>query len=165
MIMSNLKIILAQKNITISQLHSATGISRSTLTLLCNNKSGGIQFDTLDLICSYLNVLPSDIVIFSPYDIEIFKCDTASNAITVLTKNKIIGRAFSIDLPIEKERNSVWLNHFIEQESKFNDFEKVIKGLPSYYITQLDAEFKRLLSSICDVDSNDIDFSVASHIY
>ncbi|MCL1630802.1 helix-turn-helix domain-containing protein [Sporolactobacillus sp. CPB3-1] len=39
-----------------------TRISRTTLTTLAYNRSKGIQFDTMDAICTALKVEPSDIL-------------------------------------------------------------------------------------------------------
>lgn len=67
MIKSNLAIIMAEKKIKISELSRKTGISRVTLTSLYYNNSGGIQFDTLNNLCNFLSVKPSDILVYYPF--------------------------------------------------------------------------------------------------
>lgn len=56
MIKFNLKNIMKQKNVNISQLNEKTGISRNSLSLLINGKSQGIQFETIDRITRALNI-------------------------------------------------------------------------------------------------------------
>lgn len=70
MIVSNLSEILWQKRLKIAKVINDTGISRPTLTTLYYNTSKGINFYTLNVLCSYLKVLPSDILKFYPIDIK-----------------------------------------------------------------------------------------------
>lgn len=70
MIMSNLSTILGQKKIKISKVIKDTKISRPTLTALYYNHSKGINFDTLNTLCNYLQVSVSDILSFYPIDID-----------------------------------------------------------------------------------------------
>ncbi|MCD8911216.1 helix-turn-helix transcriptional regulator [Staphylococcus gallinarum] len=56
MIKFDLKKVMKQKKVNISQLHEMTGISRNSLSLLINGKSQGIQFETIEKITKALNV-------------------------------------------------------------------------------------------------------------
>ncbi|MBB2508438.1 MULTISPECIES: helix-turn-helix domain-containing protein [Staphylococcus] len=56
MIKFNLKKVMKQKNLNISQLNEMTGISRNSLSLLINGKSQGIQFETMEKITRALNI-------------------------------------------------------------------------------------------------------------
>ena len=70
MIRSNLSIILAETNTKITKVAHDTRMSRTTLTALAQNKCKGIQFDTLNTLCSYFKVSPSDLISFYPLDIK-----------------------------------------------------------------------------------------------
>ncbi|MDW4086686.1 helix-turn-helix transcriptional regulator [Staphylococcus saprophyticus] len=61
MIKFNLKKVMKQKNINISQLNEMTGISRNSLSLLINGKSQGIQFETMEKITKALNINIEDL--------------------------------------------------------------------------------------------------------
>ena len=61
MIKSNLKILLAKRNLKITKVSNDTGISRTTLTSLASNYAKGIQFDTLENLCNYLKISPNDL--------------------------------------------------------------------------------------------------------
>lgn len=63
MIKFRLKEIMENKNLKISDLNEATGISRNSLSLLINGKSQGIQFDTLEKITNALNVDTDDLFV------------------------------------------------------------------------------------------------------
>lgn len=75
MLKCNLAVLLVERNIKISELHKRTGISRTTLTALAQNQSKGIQFDTFDTLCNFLNVKPNDLFTQEPfeYDFEVIE--------------------------------------------------------------------------------------------
>lgn len=64
MLRCNLAVLLAERNLKITKVSQDTGISRTTLTALANNRVQGIQFSTLDTLCLYLNVTPEKLISF-----------------------------------------------------------------------------------------------------
>lgn len=99
MIYSELQKLLIKERLTISEFSRATGISRPTITALANNRSTGIQFDTLNVICAFLEVEPSLVFTFLPFDITInLTQDTSRHShgiinisfIDILDKNNIL---------------------------------------------------------------------------
>lgn len=62
MIKSNLAVLMAKNEINITELHKATGISRNTISAIYNNTAKGIQYDTLDKLCTYFNVDSNEIL-------------------------------------------------------------------------------------------------------
>ena len=66
MIHCNLATLLAQRNLKISKVYQDTGISRTTLTALAYNHAQGIQFETLNTLCTYLKVSPTDLILHVP---------------------------------------------------------------------------------------------------
>lgn len=71
MLRCNLSVLLAERNLKITKVCNDTGISRTTLTYLVNNYSKGIQYDTLNTLCTYLHVSPGEMFLFVPIDINI----------------------------------------------------------------------------------------------
>lgn len=71
MVRCNLSVLLAERNLKITKVCKDTGISRTTLTYLANNYSKGIQYDTLNTLCSYLNVSPGELISFIPANISV----------------------------------------------------------------------------------------------
>lgn len=57
-----LKEVVKQKGYTLTDVAMGTGISMNTLSVLGRNGSKGIQFETLEKICRYLDVTPNDIL-------------------------------------------------------------------------------------------------------
>lgn len=66
MIRCNLAVLMAERGLNISDLSKVTGISRNALSALYHNTGKGIQFETLDALCDYLQVTPGDLLLFSP---------------------------------------------------------------------------------------------------
>ena len=52
---NNLRVILAEKELSITDVSKATGISRTTLNSLFYKRAKGIQFQTLEILCNFLN--------------------------------------------------------------------------------------------------------------
>jgi DNA-binding Xre family transcriptional regulator len=73
MIISNLPVLLAERKLSITKVSEDTKISRTTLTSLMYNRLQGIQVDTLNTLCFYLGVNPSDVLAFIPYNFSFDK--------------------------------------------------------------------------------------------
>lgn len=71
MLKCNLAILLAERKLRISKVSEDTGISRTTLTSLSNNYSQGIQLDTLNKLCLYLQVSPDRLFAYIPFDYRV----------------------------------------------------------------------------------------------
>lgn len=63
---NNFSKILGEKLIKISNVHFATGVSRSTLTNFYYKRSVNIQLETLIKICDYLQIPLSELIEYQP---------------------------------------------------------------------------------------------------
>lgn len=70
MILCRLSEILDLKNLKITTVSKKTGISRTTLTYLCQNHTKGIQYDTMDALCKYLEMDVGDLFLYVPMEIS-----------------------------------------------------------------------------------------------
>lgn len=70
MIISNLQVLLAERNLRITRVSNDTGISRTTLTAMTQNTFKGIQRDTMDKLSIYLNVDPGKLFDFAPITVS-----------------------------------------------------------------------------------------------
>jgi len=66
MIRSRLRVLLAERGLSASRLSQATGIQRSTLSHLMNNRVTRYQADVLDRICRYLGCQVGDLLVYVP---------------------------------------------------------------------------------------------------
>ena len=63
MIVCTLKQYIDKNDLNISALSKKCGISRPPLIALANGTSKGIQFDTLDKLCRFFKISPSDLLL------------------------------------------------------------------------------------------------------
>ncbi len=125
MIKCNLAILLAERNIKISEVSKRTGISRTTLTALAQNQSKGIQFDTFDTLCSYLNVKPNAL-----FTQELFEYDFVVSEITDHKDH------FDVELITEIK----YSNEYIESRFRCNAFFWKMNSFEPDVITDIQIE-------------------------
>lgn len=102
MIVSNLKNILKDKNISATTLSKLSDVSRTAINQLVNNASGGIQFDTIDKICFTLGVKIDDLLLYSPFDIDINVKDVSVNG-DEISVNAILVLKEPFEVPNDKD--------------------------------------------------------------
>lgn len=56
-----LRELLAERNVTITQVHNDTGISRTTLHGLTKEESKSVQVSTLTTLCNYFDITPGEL--------------------------------------------------------------------------------------------------------
>ncbi|MCO7128238.1 helix-turn-helix transcriptional regulator [Sporolactobacillus shoreicorticis] len=172
MITCNLNVLLAERNMKITELAKMTGISRTTITALAYNKSKGIQFDTMDNICTVLNVRPNDLFnqeqfeyefkildsednVFSDFKEEFFANDEYEG-IVLNTEFKIIFRKraikeiipLNVTLPSKDNKSKPVFIH-VERPFDFSQREtyKILKNIPIVFKTEFDNELKETVRS------------------
>lgn len=63
---NNISKIFGERLLTIAEVAEASGISRSTLTLIYYRKTKGIQFETVEKLCNYLQLPMSELFEYIP---------------------------------------------------------------------------------------------------
>lgn len=80
MIRNRLAELLAERGLKISRVAlQLPNLSRNTITTTASNKGKMIQLETVDTLCQYLDITPTEFFEYLPYDIS---CDTT------ITKNE-----------------------------------------------------------------------------
>lgn len=97
MVYCNLAVLLAERRMKISSVSADTGISRTTLTALCQNAGKGVQTDTINTLCMYLNITVGDLFIFFPFDICVsdctyHSCDSTAELVFNYTSKQFSGK-------------------------------------------------------------------------
>ena len=73
MIKCNLAVLLAERGLKMADVINDTSLSKTAVRGLYYNQSKGIQFETLEIICNYLNVGPEDVIKKITFFIEIIE--------------------------------------------------------------------------------------------
>ena len=71
MIKNNLKLILAEKDLSIKKLAERTGIRYATLYTFIKKNNKSVNYTVLNKICEVLDLTPADILIYEPDKKEI----------------------------------------------------------------------------------------------
>ena len=66
MIKNNLKMILADREISINNLAEMTGLRYATLHAFVKQRVASINCEVLDKVCEALNLMPADFIIYVP---------------------------------------------------------------------------------------------------
>ena len=68
MIKNRLSTVMGNKRMKPQEIVTLTGISRKTIYNIYNDKTKGIEFDTLDKLCFALDCTPNDLFRYIPED-------------------------------------------------------------------------------------------------
>ena len=115
MIKNNFNELVAQRKLKITRISNDTGISRPTLNSLTRDDGKGIQYDTLNKLCNYFNVTPSEFFSYIPYDISF-------NFEVMDEKGEVINQVDKIEYT-EKKRAFLFINVFDNKGIKKHTFE------------------------------------------
>lgn len=66
MIKNRLKVLLAERNMNLRQLAEAAGIHYTTMRRFASDDITSIHKETLNKVCSVLEVQPGDVFVFNP---------------------------------------------------------------------------------------------------
>lgn len=127
MIKNNFNELVAQRKLKITRISNDTGISRPTLNSLTRDDGKGIQYDTLNKLCNYFNVTPSEFFSYIPYDISF-------NFEVMDEKGEVIKQGDKIEYT-EKKRALLFINVFDNKGVKKHTFELLYYVLTTFNTT------------------------------
>lgn len=156
MLKCNLKVLLAERNLKITQVSNDTRISRTTLTSLAFGYAKGIQFDTMNTLCNYLKITPKELFIYLPYDIEIqledFRYDDRllnsyiKFSVILLKEGKKYVASLSANMEYyDKKFKFITQEPQIQDENDKREFGMVkeyLEKLPIQFFINIENEFK-----------------------
>lgn len=95
---NRLKILLAERDLSIKDLMNATGLSRNSLSNMVNNPMANIATDNIDKLCNYLEVSPKEFFDYSGwrFDFEFNSNDKEEPSLFVTMKSGKMTRNFSL---------------------------------------------------------------------
>lgn len=152
MLKCNLAVLLAERKLKISKVSKDTGISRTTLTALSSNQSQGIQFDTLNNLCSYLRITPSDFFCYAPFEFTVKLEEYRDNAFYIHINFDSLDSVYLFaDLYPQFEKDDSKVVKFVEIYLDLPDDEDNTRTLNRYF-KELSPIFKRdIEQKICEV--------------
>lgn len=125
MIKSNLAVLMAERGLKIADVYNDTGISKTTLMALSENKGKGIQFETIDKLCNYLNISPQDFFVYSPFLVEYMENENGL-FLKLVSGDKINNFYFNFDVSKDSELDFSTKMIFSNNPSKKYDFYLIV---------------------------------------
>ena len=125
MIKSNLAVLMAERGLKIADVYYDTGISKTTLMALSENKGKGIQFETIDKLCNYLNISPQDFFVYSPFLVEYIENENGL-FLKLVSGDKINNFYFNFDVSKDSELDFSTKMIFSNNPSKKYDFYLIV---------------------------------------
>lgn len=104
MIKCNLAVLLAERGLKMADVINDTSLSKTAVRGLYYNQSKGIQFETLEIICNYLNVEPEDVIKKIQFLLEIierkpnYETSSVEYKLRFTFENKIFTEFITIEL-------------------------------------------------------------------
>ena len=112
MLQNNLNKLLGERNVKISAVAEATGLAHTTLFSLIKESTAGIQFETIEKLCSYFQITPSELFDYSPYNLEptlekqLFELNENSVEFTLNIKDGIYDKDFKLLAQFQLPQNN-----------------------------------------------------------
>lgn len=154
MIKTNFAVLMAERGLKIADVYEDTGISKTTLMALSDNTGKGVQFDTVDKLCNYLDIELKDFFVYIPYIWKMYakeKYEHYGNDKNIFTinlktshseKNYIIQLYFFspkyIDFPIDDDSIKLWVRLSLDEDSAdygYKEFYNFVSSLPVSFQT------------------------------
>lgn len=158
MLKSNLAVLMAERGLKIADVYEQTGISKTTLMSLADNKSKGVQFETIDKLCNFFGIDVSQFFVYSPYLIKyIDKVDGQVMRITSGGEvNNFYFRYFEIssdeDLTDDdkfgdpQKEYDYYISIMLDTLEEYDNFDKIYNNLNIWFQKNVTEElFKRTI--------------------
>lgn len=120
---------MIDRGISATQLFTDTGIARSTISKISNNNTDKISSQTIDKLCNYLEVSPTEFFDFWPYEVKVksgfINFDSIKDAHKTWKKNGVKPEPCFLLIEISRGKN---ITKFIEYQFVIKD--EYLPGFP-----------------------------------
>lgn len=107
MIICTLKELMKMFGVNQTKLSEETGITRPTLLSLIRNENQNIKYDTINSLCNYFDIGLSDLLLYSPINIEFKEVTYKEEIETINTEGQK-----SLNIPFEY----IFIRYFIDDK-------------------------------------------------
>lgn len=124
---SNLRVIMAERAVTIKDINQETSLSRTTISNLIHNNANGVQFDTLRQLCKFLNCEVGDIIKNSELIVEKFMLEKSDLGIPTQNHEKTEWykeQDFKLEVHLNNNERNLMTAGMVKVQEGFHDKEK-----------------------------------------
>lgn len=109
MLRNRLKELMSERNLKASRVaNDIPNLSRNTINTVANNKGKMLQLETINSLCEYLEISPSDFFEYLPFDVDIKISTDEETSVTIADPytTSYGMESFFLNLYITQKRNS-----------------------------------------------------------
>ena len=117
---NRLKILLAERDLTIKDLMKATGLSRNSLSNMVNNPFANISTENVDKLCNYLEVAPKDFYDYSGWRFN-YELLTNVSSSKEESENRPLELRLKVSMISGKMRRVFELSYVLEYDMDYGD--------------------------------------------
>ncbi|MBF4501195.1 helix-turn-helix domain-containing protein [Savagea sp. SN6] len=161
----NLKSLLKERKMTMTQLHQLTGISMNALSLFSNLKSSGIQYSTIEKITNALDVGVGDLieVVDNVFELVIEDCDENDYEEMFNLKDLDIEKGLVLHKSFGNEKENYNFNYKIKLKDINNDTTEVYVKTSINYNKTSNSLWIKILK--IDLKNSSIILNNITHLY
>lgn len=143
MLANRLSVLMAERQLSIKQVVQDTGLSRNTISNITNNPESNVSTETIDKLCIYFEIDPSDFFVYSPYSITLgFKNKLMLMSVMYHKKEQLYDLSPYIlnndyDYETDARLKTFDLYIFLEADTETSKVLEVYNSLPVIFKTQL----------------------------
>lgn len=138
MLANRLKILLAERDLSIKNVIENTGISRNVLSNMINKPFANVSTKNLDKLCNYLEITPSDFFDYSGWIFSFNFYDGDQPSVSVTMKSGKMTRTFQLFFTYD------YLDSRDPHNNATDDFEIVTAKNPEGYDETFVSAYKEL---------------------
>lgn len=173
MIRTRLAQLMLERNVKAYHLANETGIARSTISRISNNKSEKLDLESINKLCSYLRCTPADFFEYTPFDFsfsagyegELTSQDPSNNilynenAFLIINVHQQLNKISSIEfngtveyVQVYEEVEDISYSLDFSSEEDEEKWDKYIGSLPIILQTEIKEEINKFLQSVEEDD-------------
>lgn len=175
MLANRLKILLAERDLSIKEIIQKTGISRNVLSNMINKPYTNVSTTNLDKLCNFLEITPEDFFDYYPLrisyahipsklkdkDVMLLAMTTTSG--TVINKFSLVLEADNNNVKSKSEGYNLLINVWYNPEEMFY---KIYSEVTPFFKHQIEKEIIRAAKQyLKDINSKKDEFSIIDNPY
>lgn len=137
MLANRLKILLAERDLTIKDVMSAIGLTRPSVSNMVNNPFANVSTKNIDKLCNYLEITPAEFFDYSGW-IFSFSFSEKEPSISVTMRSGKMARTFQLLLEFN------YLDPRDPNNNVTEDYEEIIASNPNGYDESFASAYKEL---------------------
>ncbi|CAJ1185226.1 helix-turn-helix domain-containing protein [Companilactobacillus paralimentarius] len=162
MLANKLNVLLAERQLSIKEVVEDTGLSRNSISNISNNVGANISTDTIDILCNYLGITPSDFFEYAPLRINVESLTNKKEPqiiVKTLQHRKEFSYFYNIvfkdsdfdeEQAVRNKEHDLYLDIYTDFSG--DDFLEIYQNLPAGFQTDITKKFITTIEELLNSD-------------